>query len=212
MRVIAYLLALLPILYYSIDTILPRFFIFDPVRLQQLSQASIEKFPDNATLLMEDLQASLLAEYGDKHINGLRKDAWFFNNAGGAMGSMIILHASVTEYLILFGTPLGTEGHSGVHLAHDYFTILHGEQSVFYPGDIEPTVYKPGSQNHLPKGRAVQYILNGWALELAQGWIPSMLPFGFLDTFTSTLDFHNLWNTVYWTARGIVGQLLVGKF
>jgi len=39
-----------------------------------------------------------------------------------------------------------------------------------------------------------------------------MLPFGFLDTFTSTLDFQNLWNTVYWTAHGIVGQLLVGKF
>ena len=78
MRGIVFLLVLLPILYSTIDTILPRFFIFDPVRLQQLSQASIEKFPENATLLMEDLQASLRAEYGDKHINALRKDAWFF--------------------------------------------------------------------------------------------------------------------------------------
>ena len=78
MRLIACLLLLLPVLYSSIDTFLPRFFIFDPARLQQLSQASIEKFPDNATLLMEDLQASLRAEYGDKHINALRKDAWFF--------------------------------------------------------------------------------------------------------------------------------------
>lgn len=38
-----------------------------------------------------------------------------------------------------------------------------------------------------------------------------MLPFGFLDTFTSTLDFPNLWKTVSLTAKGIVGQLLIGK-
>jgi len=43
------------------------------------------------------------------------------------------------------------------------------------------------------------------------GWIPSMLPFGFWDTFFSTLDWGNLWKTIYYTAEAMIGQLLVGK-
>lgn len=95
------------------------------------------------------------------------------------MGSMIILHASITEYLIIFGTPLGTEGHSGVHLAHDYFTILTGEQQFLKPGEIEATRYPAGTQNHLPRGEGGQYVLKGWALELAQGKSWALIMFFF---------------------------------
>jgi C-8 sterol isomerase len=96
---------------------------------------------------------------------------WMFNNHGGAMGSMYIIHASITEYLIIFGTPLGTEGHTGRHMADDYFNIIEGEQWTASPHSLVMTRYPRGSVHHMARGEAKQYKMHHgcWALELAQG-------------------------------------------
>ena len=38
---------------------------------------------------------------------------WVFMNAGGWMGSVCVIHASFTEYILFFGTAMETRGHSG---------------------------------------------------------------------------------------------------
>ncbi|ORY75733.1 C-8 sterol isomerase Erg2 [Protomyces lactucae-debilis] len=209
----AILLAVLASIFYVLDGYLHTQYVFDPKKLQELSRKAIAMHGNNTAPLLKQLTRDLKEEYGDAISEWSEKD-WFFNNAGGAMGSMVILHASITEYLIFFGTALQTEGHSGIHTADDYFTILVGQQLAAKPHDLEAHVYNPGDQNFMRRGEATQYAMptKCFALELAQGWIPAMLPFGFADTFTSTLDFPNLWKTCKLTALHMGRQALRGKF
>ncbi|PBL02015.1 ERG2 and sigma1 receptor-like protein [Armillaria gallica] len=197
-----------------LDTIKDRWYVLDPTELHELAKSAIDASPNNTAGMIEHIVANLTATYPSEQIR-LNTDSseWVFNNAGGAMGAMYIIHASITEYLIIFGTPLGTEGHTGLHTADDYFNILVGEEWAFRPGSLEMERYPPGSVHHLPRGTAKQYKMHEgcFALEYARGWIPLMLPFGFADTFTSTLDVPTLYNTVRVTAREMIQNLLIGK-
>ena len=38
---------------------------------------------------------------------------WIYSIAGGAMIQMKLYYASTSEYIMIWGTPIGSEGHSG---------------------------------------------------------------------------------------------------
>ncbi|TFK37332.1 ERG2/sigma1 receptor-like protein, partial [Crucibulum laeve] len=197
-----------------LDTIKHRWYVFDTATLHELAQDAIASSPNDTSGMIQHIVKNLTDTYPSTQIR-LNPDSseWVFNNAGGAMGAMYLIHASITEYLIIFGTPLGTEGHTGLLSADDYFYILAGEQWVFSPGDLEMTRYPPRSLHHHPRGTVKQYKMHEgcFALEYARGWIPPMMPFGFMDTFTSTLDFPTLYKTVRITGREMIRNLLIGK-
>ncbi|KAG1438021.1 hypothetical protein G6F56_012823 [Rhizopus delemar] len=208
----SFIFALLSAIFIALDQYKHQWYIFDQNVLQQVAQANIEKYAGkNDTHGMMVNLASDLEKHYPGHVN--LKERWVFNNAGGAMGSMWVLHASITEYVIIFGTPLGTEGHTGRFLADDYFIILEGEQWAYSAGQVQREVYKPGEMHLLPRGASQQYKIHehAWALEYARGWIPAMLPFGFADTIFSTLDYTSLYDTVVISAQSMFRELLQGK-
>ncbi|XP_020563472.1 sigma non-opioid intracellular receptor 1 isoform X2 [Oryzias latipes] len=68
---------------------------------------------------------------------------WIFVNAGGWMGSMCLLHASLTEYLLLFGTAVDTSGHSGRYLVEISDTIISGTFRQWKEGTTKSEIYYP---------------------------------------------------------------------
>lgn len=268
-------------IYTILDANLESFYIFNPPQLHKIALSAIDQHGNNTQAIVSDIISQLSAIDSIKpHLNF--QEEWIFNNAGGAMGAMYIIHASefpktehpppvtsffprllflfspsfkspkrereknqqkrkkqhppphflciyiyspltknppptgITEYLIIFGTSIGTEGHTGRHTADDYFHILTGTQLAYDPSKnpYEPEIYSPGSVHHLRRGEVKQYKMESscFALEYARGWIPPMMGFGYADTFSSTLDFGTLWRTTVVTGREMVGNLGRGKF
>lgn len=115
--------------------------------------------------------------------------------------------------MIIYGTAIGTSGHTGRHTADDYFHILSGEEHAYVAGSYEAEIYPPGSVHLLKAGQVKQYkMLEGsFALEYARGWIPPMLGFGFADGVFSTVDLPTMRRTVVVTGRLMAGNLLKGK-
>jgi C-8 sterol isomerase len=82
-------------------------YVFDKVELQQIARDAIRVH--NSSHAIVKAVVTELQRRHPKHVAQGDYDSleWLFNNAGGAMGSMTVLHASFSEYVIIFGTALG---------------------------------------------------------------------------------------------------------
>ncbi|AEO56932.1 C-8 sterol isomerase [Thermothelomyces thermophilus ATCC 42464] len=213
LKFFAVLLGVLTPVWYLLEQNLERFYIFDLDQLQDVAARAVDTHGNDTRAMVKFIVDELAGQVSlTSFVN--RDEEWVFNNAGGAMGAMYIIHASITEYLIIFGTAVGTEGHTGRHTADDYFHILSGTQLAYVPGEFEPEVYPPKSVHHLRRGDVKQYKMpeSCFALEYARGWIPPMLFFGFADGLSSTLDLPTLWRTSWLTGKQMIGNLARGKF
>lgn len=83
--------------------------------------------------------ATVLGRMYPGHILPEEDMQWIFMNAGGWMGSMCLLHASLTEYILFFGTAVETSGHSG---KNKFKGIYMYTQCIFSPDSSKFTVWK----------------------------------------------------------------------
>jgi C-8 sterol isomerase len=115
---------------------------------------------------------------------------WIYSIAGGAMIQMKLYYASTSEYIMIWGTPIGSEGHSGRHFTGFWDTVIDGETWYYGEGQFEKTVYKPGDRIYVGPGqaRAMNFTDGVWAVEYARGFLPLSMPFGLADELCSCLD------------------------
>ena len=121
--------------------------LFDPRGLHRIAQLGVGQPPEEAFAQI----TAALAECYPGHI--CTQPDWIFNVAGGAMGQMT-LYASLREYLIFFGTCIGTEGHSGRYRSEVYEFMIQGEMLCEYEGRFEPETQGPGPWPTWAPGRS----------------------------------------------------------
>ena len=175
-------------------------YVFDPKVIDAVSRKHLGK-------PLEQMFADITNELAE-HYPGQIDPAqpWIFNNAGGVMLQMKLYHASTKEYIMIWGTPIGSEGHTGRHLAEFHDTVLDGEAWYYKEGQLARDVYKPGDYVLIRKGESagMHYPDHVWMIEYARGSMVALFPFGLADGLFSTLDYKTIWNTliVYFTLLG----------
>lgn len=160
-------------------------YVFDPEVVHECSMECLGKPKPE----MFDVFARAM----DKRYPGVldHGQPWLYSIAGGAMIQMKLYYASLTEYIMIWGTPIGSEGHSGRHMTGFWDTVIDGETWYFAEGEFEKRIYKPGDRIYVGPGQAcgMNFTDGVWAVEYARGLIPMSVPFGIADEILSTVDF-----------------------
>lgn len=169
-------------------------FLFDPRKLNDIVKKTKGMKLDRAFEFIADELSKAYPGYISKN------ERWIFNNAGGAMGQLKLLHGSIREYIIFFGTCIGTEGHSGRYSSEVYDYMIRGEMECEYTGVFEPEIHRPGMDPaHLGKKMVKHYRIknDAFMLEYCRGNVPKMFPFGILDSILSTIDVRSIGQLVF---------------
>ena len=179
-------------------------FVFDPEILREVVRPHLD-------LPLDEMLAAITQDLAERYPGRIETQSeWFFSNAGGVMGQVTVLYASLREYLIFFGSPIGGGGHTGRHpFVDDYVVVLDGEMWYYGEGNTQREEYHPGDSVHLPRGesRGLRIVERGWILEYARGAIPTMLPFSVADALFSTLDISTVFRTFRIYAKHVVRSM-----
>ncbi|WP_445632756.1 C-8 sterol isomerase [Nostoc sp. DSM 114161] len=180
-------------------------YLFDPDILHEIAKKGIGLPYDE---MFETVRSELEQKYPG-HI--APKVDWIVNCAGGSIFSIAVLHASLNEYVLIFGNSIGTSGHTGRHFTDTYSFVIDGE--VWYFSEERPferMIRRTGDKYRLEKfqSRGLCIKDRAWVVEYARGPISLMLPFGLAGFLFSTLDLKNLVRTLWTYGKLTMKELL----
>lgn len=112
--IVAVVVAFLSALFYFLDQHLDWFYILSPPELHDLSLRAIAAHGNDTKEVVAFIANELSGKFPGGYIN--LDQEWIFNNAGGAMGAMYIIHASKSSCMFI---PLISNTRS-----HDYREVL----------------------------------------------------------------------------------------
>lgn len=183
-------------------------YLFDPDSLHEIARKRMSlPHPEMVQAIMADLH-----DLYPGHVE--REPHWFFNLAGGAVGTMTLLHVSLREYIVLYGSPIGTAGFSGRHRLEIWDYVLSGEMATCTEEDFcRKVIHRPGDAAFLSRRQVKGYRLDEgtWLLEYARGWTPFSLPMGLGDAVFSCADMPIIFKTLWHYSRLVSKELLRGK-
>ena len=181
---------------------------FDPEDIHQISLLGQGLPPEEG---IKRIHEALLAKYP-----GLIKEdmEWTYNFTGATLAQMTLLYASTTEYILIFGTPVGSDGFSGRYPGMKvYDCMFSGEMWTYTEGQFQKTIYLPGECAILEPGMGKGYRMkeDTWMLEYTRGDIPAALPIGVFAPTQLTQDWDNAWRTMKNYAERVADSALKAK-
>jgi len=183
-------------------------YVFDPHTLEQIARAAVGQSPQE---MVHTVGEGLRRSYAEQVDVG---QPWILSLFGGTTGMIKVFHASITEYVAIYGAALGTSGFSGRFQLEIHDIVLTGQMTTFLESrPLQRDVFAPGDHAVLPRGDTKGWG-NGddtWMLEYARGFVPSALPFGLGDALFSAMDPQTLLRTLAIYGTLTLRNLLRGK-
>ncbi|WP_293010375.1 isomerase [Mycobacterium sp.] len=162
----------------------------DPDVLAQIAKDAIGRPLDSGERL-DHVVEMISAAY--PHLIAPVRGRWVGNKAGGILGKVSMVYFSPREYIVLFGSPTGTQGFSGRYKHVEIHKFLLAGQIDSYDlesDQISPSILRPGERTCLEKGhtRGLTIHPGSWHLEYGRGAVATTLPFAMAETLLTSLE------------------------
>ncbi len=166
----------------------------DPEVLAKVALEVVGLSLENGQLITRATEL-LAAEYPD--LIDPTPGRWVGSRAGGILGKVRFLYFSPREYIVVFGSPTGTQGFSGRYKRVQIYKFLLAGQIDSYDlesDDLVGMTLLPGEHACLEKGHARGLTIHpgSWHIEYGRGAVATTLPFAMVDTLLVSLEFESV--------------------